>query len=196
MGCNDTKWQEHLAQYVADKESRSQLSPGLQEHLMHCPFCQQQLQWLRIVESALAEWPAASPHPTLAARIIAQLPHAPLPAQEWQALPWTVWVPALTVGVAMAFAMLSLPPQASHELRLSIAEWPRTLGAYSATPQTVLNRELFWAVWSGLFAGVGGVGVAVAFTAWNERQSRKAAHLRHTMAEAAQRLTHMAHRAS
>jgi uncharacterized protein YbaR (Trm112 family) len=195
MTCSDAHWQGDLAQYVADGEPEDGAQRAIREHLLSCPVCREQLQWLRAVETALQEWPQVAPDPALVARIVANLPTLAAHAHEWHALPWSVWVPAATMGVALAVAMLALPPHTAQGLGLSVAEWPLALKAYSAASQITLDSDLFWTVWSGLFVAVGGVGVTVALNAWNERCTREAPHLRLAMAEAAQRLSRLAHRA-
>lgn len=197
MSCKEPFWWAELAQYVADGEPLNEAYAALRAHLPACAACRQRLAWLRLVEQTLRAWPQARPDPAMAARIMAQLPPLPAGGAVWEALPWIVWVPALALGLGLALAMLALPPQMTHDLGLSLAEWPQALKAYDlVSQQAALDRDLFWTLWSGLFVAVGGIGLTVALNAWSERCSREAAHLRLAVSEAAHRLSRLAQRPS
>ena len=165
-----TQFRDQLAEYAAGETSRRE-DGALQQHLVVCPACRAELARLLHVESALSNWPLAPLPNDLARPVLAQISSEPREA-DWNWLPWTVWLPALAIALALGLALaanmagqplLSAPLTGPGGLGLDLAQ---------ASPITELRqplsadgRELFWAVWCGLFLTLAGLGVGLGLAA-------------------------------
>lgn len=214
MSCRCDERAPALAQYVADGEPPDATYAALRAHVSACTICAERIVLLRAVETALAAWPEAIVEPGLARRILRRLPASyarTRSVEEWRALPWSVWVPALTLGVAMALVWVASPagpPQgdSAQHLGVTMGQLPRTIGSWvgslglplDAPAVTMPNPgdKAFWAVWSGLCIALGGGGVSLALGAWGEQHERRWQELRQSVAQAADRIVRLAHRPS
>jgi len=190
MTCNEPHWQEALAEYAAGAR---EFPPALKEHLAACPTCQEEMRYLRAIEAALAAWPLAEPDPTFLTRLLERLALEEVPIRADQVLPWSIWVPAMTLGAALMIAAIALPPQVPQAWGPALAEWPRQVAPWAAAPHFTLDPSPFWAVWTGLFVAVGGIGLTLALSAWNDRYTQRVEDLKRALSEAADHLLKMAH---
>lgn len=137
---------------------------ALQQHLAQCPSCRAELARLRRAETVLRAWPLAPLPHDLVAPVMARIARYPT-EPGWQWLPWTVWVPALaitiTIGTVLAANLvgLKLPESAPAALTLPPATMPTM--ASLRQPLGAAGRDLFWAIWFGLFFTLAGVGVSL-----------------------------------
>lgn len=212
-----SRCEEHapdLAQYVADGEPLDMAFAALRAHVSTCPICVRRIALLREVEAALGTWPQIAAQPDLAWRILSRLPAEyaqPSVMEEWRALPWNVWVPALTLGVAVALVWVASPPGSTQggsvqHLGARVSELPRVIGSWAgglglpvqapAVAATQWGDKAFWAIWSGVCIALGGGGVSLALGTWGEQHERRWQELRQSVAQAAERVVRLAHRPS
>ncbi len=127
----------------------------LRAHLAACPACRAELARLRQVEAALHTWPLAELPRDLVPLVMEQLAQEPQQLPSWQLLPWRLWVPALAIALAVG---LCLARNLVGRV-LPVGTPPPTAVLYQ--PLGAEGRELFWAIWFGLFFTLAGVGVSV-----------------------------------
>lgn len=200
MACCDPVLADLLAEFVADGQPSTRPYRALRDHLATCSACRGQAARLSIVHEALRAWPMATPPEALPARIIALLADEKGPLQAWHALPWSIWVPAVTALAAMLVVLLALPGQivpaeAGGQIGAAAAQWPLTLAERGARVQADLDPHAVAALWAGLFVSLGGVGVTMALRAWGEPYDRQVDCLRRAVTDTAGRLVRLARRA-
>lgn len=183
--------QEQLPQYVADGERASPRYAALRTHLASCAACRAHAQRLRLVEEALRTYPRAHPTPLLTDRILETVGRERAAMEEWRPLSWDVWVPVIVFVMALLIASTSLPqgmPARVPDTRLTetLATWPYFLQTRS-TLWGKMDKELLWAVATGIFATVAGLGMGVTLASWNKLDAFDLGGLE-------RRITSMAHR--
>jgi hypothetical protein len=192
-------WFELLAQYVADGEPQIPEYAALRAHLRVCDACYAQRGRLLQVERGLRALPEASPDPALPQRImervVTQAEQPTLPEDPW--LSWPVWVPAMTLIVALLCAAMLVPAQVLpsvgwSELDRYLIETHAPLSAF--LPGTGDNPLLSLAVWSAIFAILAGLGLMLSLRSWREEHSRSLNQIEHQVADAAHWLGNMARR--
>ncbi len=164
--------QNLLPQYIADGEPPSPTPAGLREHLAACAACRGYAVRLRYVEVALHAYPMVAVPPELAARIATQLlPDEPQPAEQWEWLPWDVWVPALALLVALALASFSVPLPAISATP-SVAVNPVTVGLGPSIQEWVasLGDGSFWVIWTAASLTLAIIGFMVGMNAWKRAE--------------------------
>lgn len=194
MNRHSPHWQESLIEYIALGAEEPPL--GFREHLAECPLCQAEVQSWHELRAALAAWPLAEPAPGLLGRLLERLAREEIPSRRWQLLPWNIWVPVMTVGAALLIAGFALPPQIRQAWGPEIAEWPRQVAPWATEGHLMLDRGLFWALWSGLFVAAGGIGLTLALSAWSDRHTARVVEFKRALSEAADHLLKMAHHTS
>ncbi len=152
-----------LAEYVAAGEPDAWRYRRLRAHIQRCPHCQARLESLRYVEQALRTWPSHVPQRSLLPKILQAVSEEAVQNEDWQLLPWNIWVPIVAVGAALLIAAISLPP--SSLATETISSWEKVLGG-SSTVTLVWDgtHELPWAVWTGVVAVAAGLGTAFGFS--------------------------------
>jgi hypothetical protein len=194
-------WFELLAQYVADGEPAVPEYAALRAHLGECGVCRAQLVRLRQVERELRTLPGVDPAQTLFQRIMAQVAQAEqaaAPEEPW--FSWSVWVPAITLIVALLCVAMLMPAQALPSVQW--AELDRYLLEERA-PLTVLlplvgaqaDPTLSLAVWSAVFSIMAGLGLMLSLRSWREEHNRSLNQIEHQVMDAAHWLGNMARRA-
>lgn len=173
-----------LAQYVADGEPARDEYRALRQHLSSCAACQETLATLRRVEAALWSWPPHKAPAGMTVRILGAIENE-TPVQAWKLLPWSIWVPALTLLVALALAVLLAPAPA-----VSLLEPPVQL-LHLRLPE---DPSLLWAVWIGVSAVIFGAGITMALVQGRMPNEAEIDHVRHRLSDKAQRLLHLAER--
>ena len=186
--------QERLPQYVADGEPALPEYYSLRAHLRDCPICRAYAKRLRSVEAALRTYPLVSPDADVTTRVIRAV-YAENQSREgeWHLLPWDLWVPAVALMMALLIAVISVPPHLLPEppiqqLGGAAENWPSPVSAWAASilPQT--DREVFWAIWTGIFVTAAGVGLSLSLACWNALNTRSLDHLEEHVLAVANRL--------
>lgn len=192
---------QELPQYVADGEPPMTCYEGLRAHLRACPACRAYAARLRIVEDALRTYPAASPAPEMAALVMHRIS---MPGSRGEherfPLPWVVWVPALAFVLAFLLAMMSIPPSLAPtppvlEVESSFTNWLSVVDAYLESIRALMSKDLFWAVWSGVFATTAGLGLSLSLACWSTRNSQRLGQLEERVTDMAAELWNHARRA-
>lgn len=170
-----------LPQYIADGEPVRRAPAGLREHLAACVACRELAVRLRYVEGALLAYPSQDAPPALAQAVVAQitLPDARPPAEEWQWLPWDVWVPALALLLAVALASFSVPPHAfapAPSIDVAPVTLPsgEALQAWLAGLRQSSGGSLFWVAWTAASIILAVLGMMVGLSSW--RRADATAH--------------------
>jgi hypothetical protein len=180
--------QASLAQYVADGEPDEREYQALRQHLASCEGCRQALASLRRVEAALWAWPLQEAPAGLTTRILDAIEGEPQ-VEDWRPLPWSVWVPVLTLLVALALAVW-LAPAPDPAFARALPE-PRADLLRLWLPE---DQGLLWAVWIGVSAVLFGAGITMALVQGRMPNEAEMDHLRHRLSDTAQRLWHLAGR--
>lgn len=179
-----------LAQYVVEGCPSTGEYHGLREHLAGCPPCQRDFHDLRRVELALRSWPPRPAPPHLTHRILAAIERE-TPVEAWTALPWSVWLPALTLLVALALAALLVPPQPA-ELPAAVLLDPAI--QWSGLLQMLDDPDLAYALWIGGSAALAGIGITLALMHGRLPNDDEIDDLRDRVSDTAQRFWRMAGR--
>ncbi|MGI6367995.1 MAG: hypothetical protein ACOX2L_06480 [Anaerolineae bacterium] len=149
---SDNHPRQVLAEYVASGEQDRVLGEHWQ-HVRDCPICQRDLQRLRRVEVALRQWPMVSVPAMLNERLLAA---ARLPRSLEENYPrWTIWLPAVTVVIAIALALLLAPAS----LHVALNAPPQA--AEPSLSFFALDREAGLALWIGMCVALAGIGVTM-----------------------------------
>ncbi|HHX66043.1 MAG TPA: zf-HC2 domain-containing protein [Chloroflexi bacterium] len=183
--------QRWLPEFVAAGEPPLSTYAPLLRHLNECPACQAYAADLRVVEGALHDRPIAMPSPNMAPEIMAMISHEEESASEERLLTWDVWVPVLALGLALLITLMAVPvalPSDAPSIGVSLTTWIASLS------ETV-KKDLFWAIWSGVFVTTAGLGISLALGAWDEGNSRRLSHLEQDAMEIMDRLWTRARRA-
>lgn len=184
---------EQLPQYIADGEPRSAGYGSLRAHLGACPACRAYAERLRVVEEALRTYPRVWPDPALTMRIMRTVA-AEKQAQEesWHLLTWDVWLPVAALVLTLLIVVMSAPPQVLPEMPLqefegTIAGWHSNINTWVA-PVLPARGDTFWAIWSGLFVALAGLGLSLSLSCWNTLNSRSLDRLEEHVTEVVSRL--------
>ena len=192
--------QEQLPQYVADGEPASTQYAAIRAHLRACRPCRAEARRLRLVEEALRSYPPVRPDASLAARILEALSaEGSAQKEEWRLFPWDVWVPALSFALAVLLAMMFIPPHllpvtSVQGFESGLANWPSSVDAWTKLP-SLLEEDVFWSAWSGIFAATAGIGLSLSLACWSALNSRSLGNLEEHITDAAHRLWGFARRA-
>jgi hypothetical protein len=184
--------QRWLPQYVADGEPDLANCAPLLRHMDECLICNAYAQDLRMVEGALRSRPVVAPPNMMATRIMDALADEGAWDEEPSVLTWEVWVPGLALLVAIFVAIVALPSSmtpASHGVNGS------PFAAWVASLSESVKKDMFWAIWSGIFVSTAGLGISVAMGAWDETNTRRLNHLEQNAADMVDRLWTRARRA-
>ena len=164
--------QEQLPQYIADGECATPRYEPLRAHLASCPTCRAHARRLRLVEEALHTYPRAHPSVLLTDRILRAVGRERAEREEWHPLSWDVWVPVAAFVVALLIASASLPQEMLSrvpDMRLAetLANWPHSLQSRS-TLWGNMGKDFLWAIASGIFATMAGLGMGVTLAYWSK----------------------------
>ncbi len=123
----------------------------LARHLEGCPTCRAFLSRLSEVDAALRQLPLEKAPATVAQGVLERLP-PPLPREEF--LPWTLWLPVLSLLVGVCWAYLSLllayGPAQFGSFDTLVLNWLTNLEQWVLVNQDVLGAVAL-SVASGLF---------------------------------------------
>jgi hypothetical protein len=181
------QYQHQLAGFAAadaaGEPSRHEYD-ALRRHLAACAFCRAELARLLQVEAALRSWPLAPPPHDLVRPVMAQLAREPR-QPDWRWLPWSVWLPALAIALALGMALAAsvtgqpLPPASiAGPSGLGLALTQTSPLSELRQPLGVAGRELFWAIWCGLFLTLAGLGIGLGLATSRDTIDEVSAELR------------------
>lgn len=127
----------------------------LAQHLEECPACRAFLSRLREVDAALRQLPLEKAPATLAQGVLERrLGRSSLPASREEFLPWTIWLPILSLLVGVCWAYLSLllayGPAQFGSFDAVVLNWLASLEQWVLANQNVLGAVSL-SVASGLF---------------------------------------------
>lgn len=168
--CQD--YQEQLVELAAVGESWEQAPGELRMHLQSCSHCRAEWRRLRSVEAALKAWPAAPLRRDLTDGVMARVAAEPRQV-EWNLLPRHIWLPAMAIALVMGLILAShLAGRAPID-----ALWPVMGVSVSVQPAieqlrqplNAAGRELFWAIWCGLFVSAAGLGLGLGLSTGGEQ---------------------------
>ncbi len=154
-------------------EGRPVLDQGaLTRHLENCPACRLFLSRLNEVDAALRQLPLEKAPPAVVQGV---LEHLPAPATQEKFLPWTLWLPILSLLVGICWAYLSL----------LLAYGPAQFGSFDvlalnwlvSLEQWVLaNQDVLGAVSLSVAAGLFFTALALALGFYVGRSRAAAGH--------------------
>jgi hypothetical protein len=129
---------------------------------------------------------------------VAQAEQAPAHEEPW--LSWAVWVPTITLIVALCCAAMLVPPQSLPnvqwaEMERYLIEERLLLPELTAARQAISTPPFSLAAWSAIFAILAGLGLTLSLRSWREEHSRSLNQIEHQVLVAAHRVGHMARRA-
>ena len=187
--------QHRLPQFIADGEPPRLDSHALRAHLRECARCSSYAQRLRWAEEALRTWPLLPPDPALTRRILAAVAAEERRRVEWEPLPWNVWLPVLTLLLALSLFVWSLSPggpplRLVEDVEHGLINWSIPISSWVTSVRLETSTEQFWAIWIGFFATTAGIGLSMALTRWSRDNSRSLGALETQVADAVQRLLH------
>ncbi len=164
--------QEKLSQYIADGEPASPHYGALRNHLASCSACRAHARRLRQVEEALHTYPRAHPNPLLTDRILKAVGRERAAMEEWHPLSWDMWLPVVVFILALLIAGASLPQGIlarvpDTRLTETLVTWPSFLQSRSAL-WGKMEKELLWAVATGIFASIAGLGMGITLAYWSK----------------------------
>jgi anti-sigma factor RsiW len=179
--------EDRLPQYVADGEPDTPEYAALQAHLTTCIACQQYLQQLRWVEHGLRSESRPAVDPDLTTRIMAAIAEerglqTQSGADDWRLLPFDVWLPMVTLLLALTILTLSIPEHL-RSLAFRYAPQPEvlqrtvSLSGWLAPFEGGVGDPAFWALWIGLFVALAGLGLCVSLSAWSTDSAEGLAQL-------------------
>jgi len=185
---HDQVWQQ-LADYVADGEPENSEYVALRIHLHDCALCRAQLARLRDVESALRSYPLLRPSPELTRSILHAIRSEPR-QEDWRLVPWSIWLPSLTLLLAFGFVAFVLPPHTQFALPMVS---PEPLPATEAIQLrewliTSTQNDPFWPLWAGLLIVASGLGFALSLASWGSSTNRQFDRFESRLSSAAERL--------
>ena len=197
---------ESLAQFVSDGEPQTNAYAPLLRHLAICPTCREEAVRLRFIEEILTKYPRRDVDPALTERILAAIAQEEKTRErarvaEGRLLTWDIWVPAVTLVMAVSILVLSIPRQiAAFEpfLWLNPALLRQPVPMPKILPGMWIRDgdALFWALWSGFFAVAAGVGLRVSLNAWDADSSHAVTQIEGQVSGLLQRLAGRARQAN
>ncbi len=173
--CRDV--QALLPQYVADGQPAGDEYAIVQAHLHACQSCMAVVERLELVDAGLSRWPMQQPPPGLTERIMAAIDKE-APVEAWSLFPRSVWLPVLTLLVALVLAIHLTPSVEPNGAAL--------YGQLSADPSLLL------ALWIGVSMAISGVGLTLALVHGRLPDEEEMDHLRHRLSDTAHRLRRLA----
>jgi anti-sigma factor RsiW len=177
-----------LPQYVADGMPTTCEYAAVRAHLASCPHCRITVERLVQVETSLSRWPLQQAPPDMAERILAAIDRE-APIEAWNMLPWNVWLPALTLLVALALAIHLTP---AMQAGLITAPWIEP-GKMAPLPlQFSRDPAFLWALWIGFSIAVSGMGITLALVHGRLPDEEEIDHLRDRLSDTAHRLRRLA----
>lgn len=133
-------------------------------HLRQCPDCQRYHEAIVQVDTALQAMPLQAAPSWIVERVLARIE----PNREQPFLPWTVWVPLLSLFAGFAWAYAAFVWTRSAQIAPTVAVWPTQLEIWLSTHQGALGA-LSLSVVLGLIFSV--LGVGVGFYVGRERRA-------------------------
>ena len=198
MSCNSVRSQ--LPQYIADGEPALVIYAGIHAHLATCASCQAYAARLRVVEAALHAYPPVCAPAYLPTSVVGAISHeSQAKPEEWQLLPWDVWVPAAAFALAILVAIMSIPPHlvtvpSAQEINGVIQQWPAAINNWLGNVQLMTRENLFWAIWTGIFATTAGLGLSLSLIYFHTVSKRRLDDWEMRVTDTATRLIDRAHR--
>ncbi len=183
MTCDTLR--DQLVDYVVAGEPADDRYTALRAHLCHCALCQQDLDHLRQVELALRAWPLEEVTPSLQLRLLAT-GNRPQQLMDPYPLAWPIWLPALTVLIAIGLALFLTPVPLSIALQPAgpLSEWDRA--ALS------LDQDALRALLVGVSVALAGIGVTMALSETGMPDRSDMDCLRSRATHAIERIRHLA----
>jgi len=184
-------YQRELPQYVSDGESslvrysgrsprrsrpRSPTDVGdqdLRAHLALCAECREYARRLRLVEDALRTYPPVSPSADLAPLVMCRISAQGRKGnEEWHPFPWDVWVPSVAFVLALVLVVMFMPAQPLPAepvgtLEGTLSRWPGAFDTLVTNVRALMSQDIFWAIWSGIFATTAGLGIGLSLSCWS-----------------------------
>ena len=182
---------QELPQYIADREPALAHYQVLRGHLQVCDACRAYALRLSLVEDALRTYPLVSPDPEMTLLVMRRISYQDQRAdEEWRLLPWNVSLPALALLLALALVVVSTPPQISptmpvQELERTFFQLPGVVDAWPASIRALMRTDIFWAIWSGVFATTAGLGIGLSLANWNALNRERLERLEDRLADVA-----------
>ena len=146
---------DQLVDYVAEGEPLEGRYDALRAHLQQCSACALDLYYLRRVEQALKAWPLEDVSAPLRERLLSTLDRREA-LQCGSSQPWSIWLPALTVSVAIVLAVLLAPVPFSLVLQVPQA------GVEYVPVASSLPHEALQAILVGVAMALAGIGLTTA----------------------------------
>ena len=164
----------------------------LRTHLTSCSTCRAYARRLRSVEDALRTYPRAHPSSLLTDRILRAVGRERAEMEEWHPLSWDVWIPVLSFVMALLIASASLSQEIlarvpDSQLAEMLATWPRFLQSGSTLWES-MEKDLLWAVASGIFATIAGLGMGLTLAYWSKLDAFDPGQVEQRITNTAQRL--------
>lgn len=192
MNCKMVR--SELPQYIADGEPALATYAGLRGHLVACTACQGYAARLRVVEGALRAYPCVASPACLTSSVVDSIvqEHQAKP-EEWQLLPWDVWVPAAAFALAILIALMSIPSHlftlpGMEELGGAMQQWPTTIDGWIDSVHLMTKADSFWAIWSGVFATTAGLGISLSLAYFHKLSRQRLNDLETRVTDTATRL--------
>jgi anti-sigma factor RsiW len=173
---------ERLAEYIAEGEPMGPKHADLRAHMMTCPHCRSRTALLRQVECALRAWPMENVSQPLHTRLMATL--RPAPAIDWYQLPWSLWLPVLTLLSAVGLAVALVPP--------AVPVTVKPLGSEFGLLRSLLAGDGLTAMWVGLATALAGIGVTIALALGRLPNAGEIESARSRASEAVEHVRHLA----
>lgn len=177
-----------LPQYVADGQPAAGEYAAVRAHLNSCTNCLATVELLQYVETGLSDWPLQPASPDLTNRILAAIDRE-APIEPWRLLPWNIWLPALTLLVALALAIFLTP---SMQGELGTVPWIEPVKAVPLQVQFSADPALLLALWIGFSTAVCGIGITLALVHGRLPDEEELDHVRHRLSDKAHRLWRLA----
>lgn len=196
-----TRIRAQLADDVACGEPYLASYAPVRAHLARCASCRAYAESLRHVESALHAMPLTVAPPALSGLILDRIvDERQCQEEEWQVLPWSVWLPVLAMLFAVLIISMSLPDQMiaaalPPEAQGVIVPLRQLLGVENLPFDRPASSDLFWAVWIGIFCTTAGLGISLCLFSWTAGDSRSLEDVESHVEEAIGRLRSRVRRA-
>ncbi|NLT74395.1 MAG: hypothetical protein GXX94_09435 [Chloroflexi bacterium] len=147
---------ELLAEFAVEGHLDQVHEEILKRHLACCAKCRLELAHLRRVEYALRTWPLERVDAPLHARLMAML--ATAYRESPPAMPsWPIWVPLVTIALAMGLALLLAPAMPALSL-------PDPTTEFAQATASAHGRDALLAIWIGAAVALAGAGLTTALS--------------------------------